>query len=153
MFVYTVIKKDERGVGWTYKEILKTHPELAYSSIDSDTNETVLTVSPPSQTIMIKAIQELYNLGIVQKQRIDDLETENIQLRSRVELIESMLNITTESIVYLPEELGLYECPATLERRECPGGLSKVNQYGNQTRCYNTLHLRWKTCNSGWNSI
>ena len=85
--------------------------------------------------------------------QIQELKQEKDNLRTRIELIESILNITSESVLIIPQELGLYECSVTLERRECPGGLSKVNSDGYQTRCYNTFRLGWRTCSLGWNSI
>lgn len=82
--------------------------------------------------------------------RIEILENENLELKNRITKLEEMLNVTSSSVPYIPEELTFYTCEATGEKRECPGGLSKSNSEGIQTRCYNTLMLGWKTCNLGW---
>lgn len=78
------------------------------------------------------------------RNRIEGLEADNDNLRARVELLEALLNVTTE-----PPITPLYKC-STRGDEECPGGLSAVNKYGLQTRCYNPFKIGWKRCDTGW---
>ena len=130
------IDVDTKGRGFIYEDVVINYPERV-SIVDG-----------------VKRVLYGFDWVFDNRNAIQELKRENELLKDRLDLIESMLNITQESEPYIPEELGLYECAVTLERRECPGGLSGVNKDGYQTRCYNTLKLGWKTCQgSGWDAI
>jgi len=76
--------------------------------------------------------------------QVESLELLIQQLLSRIEVLEAMLNITEE-----PAQTPLYSCPGRADE-ECPGGLSKLNAEGLQTRCYNPFLIGWKNCKTGW---
>lgn len=81
---------------------------------------------------------------------VQEQQAEYDELRTRLEIIESKLNIT-----YIePEEdsLPLYRCEADDLTKECLGGISG----GKNTRCYNGINplgnwlTGWKSCSEGW---
>ncbi len=74
------------------------------------------------------------------------LWAEILDLRARIEVLESILNIT---YVEPKDSLPIYQCVEDGDLEECPGGLSA----GTGTRCYFTtlkMATGWNYCAGGW---
>ncbi len=113
---------------------------------------------PVYENVTYENIVDDYEEQIVEGVLIDDilathtqalweLKQENDLLKSRLELIENMLNISYVE----PEEesLPLYSCEIENSIKECPFGISG----GKQTRCYLSSILgikTWDYCSNGW---
>ena len=80
--------------------------------------------------------------------RVEELEKELSlkKLEDRIKVLEEMLDVKELS----PTEFNCFDEKHILsDTRECPGGLSSINDDGLQTRCYNEIS-GWYVCSYGW---
>lgn len=145
MLLNPVIYEDEGliEIGFAPEDLSKISNSL-FLRKNSNINETNTTVNTfiTLETIIganTYMLQKLYTELITWKTKVNELD-------NRIEVLEKMLEVGV-----LPTTV--YDCindfDVLIDTRECPGGLSSLNEYNLQTRCYKEIS-GWYVCDDGW---